>query len=171
MRPSKELCRFVNDELHIWERKKDSFRRLPVEWSHREIVVLSLADGQLLYEAIERIKLMRCIKLFVILSMTAFHLAVMSGRERPNLLVLYSQLSQCLLKECLCLSFAIAHLVGELKSIIRLDAHYGIWEMFNHMYRKTVEAYVLCSLNASIAIPRISSTRRKNETSRCNQME
>ena len=43
---------------------------------------------------------MRCIKLFVILPVTAFYLAVMSGREGSNLLVLYSQLGQGFLREC-----------------------------------------------------------------------
>ena len=38
-------CRFVNDVLHIRERKKDVFGGVPVERSHREIVVLSLSDG------------------------------------------------------------------------------------------------------------------------------
>ena len=46
-------CRFVNDVLHIGERKKDVFRRLPVEWSHGETVVLSLAESKLFGKVIE----------------------------------------------------------------------------------------------------------------------
>ena len=41
------LCRFVNDVLQIGERKKNVFRRPPVERTHGEIVVLPLPHSEL----------------------------------------------------------------------------------------------------------------------------
>ena len=81
------ICWFVNDVLHVWIRKKDVFGRVPVEWSHGEVVVLPLSDGQLLFEIIERVELPHSIKLLVILSVTALHLAVVPGCEWPDQLV------------------------------------------------------------------------------------
>ena len=40
-----QICRFVNDVLHIRESEKHLFRRAPVERTHREIVVFTLVNG------------------------------------------------------------------------------------------------------------------------------
>ena len=50
---TKKVCRFVNDVLQIWERKKNLFRGAPIERTHREIVVLTLANGELLLEIVK----------------------------------------------------------------------------------------------------------------------
>ena len=42
---SVQVCRFVNDVLHIRESEKHLFRRAPVERTHREIVVFTLVNG------------------------------------------------------------------------------------------------------------------------------
>ncbi len=47
------FCRFVNDVLHIREVGKNSSRGTPIERAHREIVVLALANSQLLFEIIK----------------------------------------------------------------------------------------------------------------------
>lgn len=44
------LCRFVNDVLQIWERKKNLFRGTPIKRPHREVIVLALANSELLLE-------------------------------------------------------------------------------------------------------------------------
>ena len=46
-------CRFVNDVLQLWERKKNLFRGAPIERTHREIVVLTLANSELLLEIVK----------------------------------------------------------------------------------------------------------------------
>ena len=46
-------CRFVNDVLHRREREQGLFRRAPVEWSHREVVILTLSFFQLRFEVQE----------------------------------------------------------------------------------------------------------------------
>lgn len=51
-----ESCRFVNDALHIRERKKDRFGRAPVERPHGEVIVLPLADSKLPSEVIKGIE-------------------------------------------------------------------------------------------------------------------
>ena len=55
-------CRFVNDVLHIWKRKKDSFGGLPVERPHGEIVVLSLPNSKLLGKVLKGIERVAGIK-------------------------------------------------------------------------------------------------------------
>ena len=44
------FCRFVNDVLQIWERKKNLFRGTPIKRPHREVIVLALANSELLLE-------------------------------------------------------------------------------------------------------------------------
>ena len=80
--------------LHIEKRKKNMFRRVPVEWSHGEVVILSLPGGKLLFEVGKGVKLMAGVELLVVLSVTAFYLAIMSGRVRPNQLVPDAELIQ-----------------------------------------------------------------------------
>lgn len=46
----KRKCRFVNDVLQIWERKKNLFRGTPIKRPHREVIVLALANSELLLE-------------------------------------------------------------------------------------------------------------------------
>ena len=43
-------CWFVNDVLQIWERKKNLFRGTPIKRPHREVIVLALANSELLLE-------------------------------------------------------------------------------------------------------------------------
>ena len=62
-------CRLVNDELHIRKRKKDIARRLPVERTHGEIIILPLTDGKLFYKIVKRIEPVRSIEFLVIFSM------------------------------------------------------------------------------------------------------
>ena len=45
-----QKCRFVNDVLQIWERKKNLFRGTPIKRPHREVIVLALANSELLLE-------------------------------------------------------------------------------------------------------------------------
>ena len=75
-------CRFVNDVLHIWESEQDLFGREPVKRTHREIVILALASGKLLFEVIKGVELVYSIKLFIVFAMTAFYFAVVLGCVR-----------------------------------------------------------------------------------------
>ena len=65
--------------LHIGERKKNVLWRLPVEWSHREVIILTLSDSELSFKISEVIELMASVELFVVLSMAAFNLSVVLG--------------------------------------------------------------------------------------------
>ena len=116
-----QKCWFVNDVLHIGIRKKDVFGRLPVEWSHREVVVLTLSDSQLLFEIFKRIELPHSIELLIILSVTALHLAVVPGRKRPDQLMPDSQLLQCAFKQG-GLRFLAVQAVCKLRAVVCLDA-------------------------------------------------
>ena len=69
------------------ERRKKVFRRAPVERSHREIIILCLADSELFGKILERIKGVAGIEFFIVFSTTASHLAIMPGREWTNFLM------------------------------------------------------------------------------------
>ena len=129
-------CRLVNDELQRRKRKKDIARRLPVERTHGEIIILPLTDGKLFCKIVKRIETMRSIEFLVVFSMTAFNLAVMSGCERSDLLMLDSQLFKRFLEEGRQLLLAVHHLICKLKSVICLNAFYGIWELLHYVFQK-----------------------------------
>ena len=104
-------CRLVNDKLQSRKRKKDIARRLPVERTHGEIIILPLTDSKLFRKIIKRIETMRSIKFFVIFSVTAFYFAVMSRCERPDLFMLYTKLFKRFLEECRQLFLAVPHAI------------------------------------------------------------
>ena len=56
------------------------FWRVPVEGTHRKIVVLALTNGELPLEIFKGIELVRSIKLLIVLAVTAFNLAVVLSR-------------------------------------------------------------------------------------------
>jgi len=92
-------CRFVNDVLQIGERKKNVLGRLPVERSHREIVVLSLSDSELLFKVCKVKELMTSIKLLVIFSVTAFYFSIMLRCKGFNQFMPNTELCQSIFKQ------------------------------------------------------------------------
>ena len=70
--------------LHIRGSKEDRFRGLPVERSHGEVIVVSLPDSELFFKVSKAVELVTSVEFFIVLSVTAFYLAVMSGRIRPD---------------------------------------------------------------------------------------
>ena len=77
-------CRFVNDVLHLWERRKNVFWGFPVERSHRKVVILALSDSELLFKVSKAIELVASIKLFIVLSVATFYLTIVLGRIRTD---------------------------------------------------------------------------------------
>ena len=129
-------CRLVKDKLQRRKRKKDIARRLPVERTHGEIIILPLTDGKLFCKIVKRIETMRSIEFLVVFSMTAFYLAVMSGCERSDLLMPDTKLFKRFLEERRQLFLTVPHLVCKLKSVICLNAFYGIWELLHYVFQK-----------------------------------
>ena len=86
--------------LQIRERIENAIRRVPVKWSHGEVVVLSLPDRKLLGKILKGKERMTDIEFFITLSETAFYLAVVPGRKRFDLFVQDAELSQRFFKEC-----------------------------------------------------------------------
>ena len=74
------------------------FRRLPIEWSHGEVIILTLSDSELLFKVGKTVEFMAGIELLVILPVAAFYLSVMPGCVRFNQLVPDTELIQCLFK-------------------------------------------------------------------------
>ena len=86
--------------LQIRERIENAIRRVPVKWSHGEVVVLSLPDRKLLGKILKGKERMTDIEFFITLSETALYLAVVPGRKRFDLFVQDAELSQRFFKEC-----------------------------------------------------------------------
>ena len=109
---------------------------MPIKRTHREIVVLVLPNGKLLFEVIKGVELVASIELLVVFSVAAFHLAVVPGRKRFDLFVADAELRQCFLEEGKRLCVVPTHAVGKFKPIVCLDTFDGIRELFNHMQKK-----------------------------------
>lgn len=130
------MCRLDNDKLQRRKRKKDIARGLPVERTQGEIIILPLTDGKLFYKIVKRIETMRSIEFLVVFSVTAFYFAVMSGCERSDLLMLDTKLFKRFLEECRQLFPAAPHLVCKLKSVICLNAFYGVRELLHYVFQE-----------------------------------
>ena len=65
--------------LQIWERKKNVFWGLPIERSHRKVVILALSNSKLLLEVCEVVEFMTGIELLVVFPVAAFYLAIVPG--------------------------------------------------------------------------------------------
>ena len=128
-RISSRKRRLVNDKLQRRKRKKEVARRLPVERTHWEIIILPLTNGKLFHKIVKRIETMRSIEFLVVFSVTAFYLAVMSRSERPDLFMLDTKLFKRFLEERRRLFLAVPHFICKLKSVICLNAFYGVWEL------------------------------------------
>ncbi len=100
--------------LHIRERKKDVFRRVPVERSHGEVVILALSDSELFFKIRKVKELMTGVEFFIILSVAAFYFAVMSGRVDSNAFMTDAELCQSFLKQSRRCFLAIIGRVGKL---------------------------------------------------------
>ncbi len=74
-------------------------RRTPREGADRKSIVLTLPDGKLLLEIVERKELMRCIEILVVLAVTALYLTVMSWCIGTDEFVPDPQLLQRFLKQ------------------------------------------------------------------------
>ena len=61
----KTIINVFADVLHIWKRTKNVFRRAPIEWTHGEIVVLSLLNSRLFGKVIEVIEGVARIEFFI----------------------------------------------------------------------------------------------------------
>ena len=122
--------------LHIRKITKNEFWRLPVERTHGEIVILSLSGGKLLLEVLEAVELAAGIKLFIIFSVAAFDLSVVPWSKGPDPLVPDTELLQRLLKQGGLWIFCAGHRIGKFRTIVRLDALYGIRKFLYHILQK-----------------------------------
>ena len=130
------ICRFVNDVLHIRKRIKNVFRWHPVERSHGESVITSLPDSKLFGEVIEGIEGVTSIEFLIVFSMTAFYFSVVSRRKGLDFLVPNSELSQRFLKERQRLFPAVAHLISKFKPIISLNTLNSVGKLFQDVYKR-----------------------------------
>ena len=70
--------------LHIGKRRKDLLGRVPVERTHREIVVFSVPDGKLFLEVLKGIELVRSIEILIVFAVATLDLTVVTRREDFN---------------------------------------------------------------------------------------
>ena len=95
-----------------------------------------LSNGELFGEVIKGIKGAAGIKFLVVLPVATLYLAVVSGRERADLLVPDAQLGKRFLKQRQRFLSAVAHLVGKLKSVVGLDSLNGIGEFLHDVLQE-----------------------------------
>ena len=74
---------------------------MPAEGTHREVIVFSVPDSELLLVVVKGKELVVGIEVFIVLAVAALDLAVVSGSERFNTLVLYAVLFESDFKESL----------------------------------------------------------------------
>ena len=74
-------------------------RRKPVKRSHREAVGAAIVNSELLGKVVQRIETVAGVKAFLILTMTALNLAVVSRGVRANELMSNAQLGGSSLKQ------------------------------------------------------------------------
>ena len=82
-------------------------------------------NGKLFVKVSQREERVGRIKAFLVLSVAALYLAIMSGRVRTDQLVPDAQLSGSFLKKSLNVPFAVGKTVGKLKTVVSLDAFHA----------------------------------------------
>lgn len=97
-------------------------RRYPTERPHGKVVRALVVDGKLLRKIVQREESVAGIKVFLVLAVTAFHLAVVSERIRTYQLVPDLQALCSFFEEGRKNSLAIRKAVGKFKTVVGLDA-------------------------------------------------
>ena len=88
-------------------------------------------NSQLLFEIFERIEAVSGIKVFVVLAVATFHLAVVPWSVWANQFVLHSTLFERTLKQREIVGLRTAKTLGELKAVVGLDTLH-----LNALFRK-----------------------------------
>lgn len=101
---------------------RELVRRKPIQGPHGEVVGTAIVDGELFGKVIQRVKAVVVIKPLLIFPVTAPHLAVVARCVGTDELMPDTKLSGSGLKQSRQIPFTVGESVGELKSIIRLDA-------------------------------------------------
>lgn len=97
-------------------------RRKPIKRPHGEIVGAAVVNRKLVCKIVERVETVAGVKTLLVLTVATFDLAVMPWGIRANQFVPDPQLSSGLLKKGWDIPFAVRETVGELKTIVGLDA-------------------------------------------------
>ena len=100
-------------------------RREPIKRPHREVIRAAVMDSELLGEVNEGVETVTGVKALLVLPVAALHLAVVARRVGTDELVADPQLGGCGLKQGRQLPLAVGEAVGELKSIVSLDAFHA----------------------------------------------
>ena len=81
-----------------------------------------MMNGELLCKVIQKVKVVARIETFLLLTVAVLHFAVVPWGIRADQLVPDVQFGGCSFKQRLQIAFAVGKAIGELKTIIRLDA-------------------------------------------------
>ena len=120
----------------VRKRKKRIQRRVPKQRTHGKIIVLLLPDSKLVPEVIEGKEGMRSIEFFVILTVTAFYFAVMSGSVRLDQLVTNTKILTGFFEKGQFGSGGVVETVGEFETIVCLDTFDQIRELLKAVPEK-----------------------------------
>ena len=92
---------------------------------------MAFSDDELLFEILKGKELVGSVEIFVVLTVTALHFAVVPGRIGFNQLVADTEVLQSLFKERGFVVLGADEAVSKFGAVVRLDALYGIWKAFN----------------------------------------
>ena len=123
----------------IQKNKESSFRRDPIKWAHRKVIVIAKVNSKLCFEVLKRVIFVSSIKVFIILAVGTFRFAVMARSERTNQLVGNISLFERALKERKIVGRRTAEAFGELKTVVGLNALDGkaeLLKVIEHMNQK-----------------------------------
>ena len=98
--------------------------RKPEERPHGEVVGAAVVDGKLFCEVLQGIKAVAGIKAYLIFSVAAFYLAIVSGRIGPNQFVADAKFCSRCFKESRKIPFTVGKTIGKLKAVVGLDTFY-----------------------------------------------
>ena len=96
--------------------------RKPEERSHGEVVGAAVVDSKQFCEIIQGEKSVTGIKAFLILSVAAFYLAIMSRRIGPDEFMANAKFCSRCFKESRKIPFTVGKTIGKLKAVVCLDA-------------------------------------------------
>ena len=125
--------------IAIQEIVESGFRRNPVKRAHGKVIVFAKVNCKLSLEVVERVEGMCCVKVLIVLTVRAFHFAVMARGERSYQLMCNLSLFESALKERKIVGHRAAETFGKLKAVVGLNAFDGkakLLKVIEHMNKK-----------------------------------
>ena len=109
---------------------------MPVQGAHGKVIIASVVNGKLPPEVLKGMETVGSIKVFIVLPVRTFHLAVVSRRVGADELMPYPQLFEARLKERKLSFLVFIKGFDELHAVVRLDTLYLEGECFQEHFEE-----------------------------------